>query len=132
MRQSDITLSVEPESRDYTMFGYPDELQKVIENIIKNARDAIMEKQLQAPFPGKITLAYSARQETKTITVKDNGGGIPETIIDKVFDPYYTTKEQGKGTGLGLYMSKVIIETNMNGKLTVQNSDNGAEFKIEF
>ena len=53
-------------------------------------------------------------------------------IIDRVFEPYFTTKEQGKGTGIGLYVSKMIIENNMNGSLTVSNIDNGAEFIIRF
>ena len=65
-----------------------------------------------------------------TISVIDNAGGIPNDILEKVFNPYFTTKEEGKGTGIGLYMSKNIIETNMNGKLLVENIENGAKFVI--
>ncbi|HTP65419.1 MAG TPA: ATP-binding protein [Geobacteraceae bacterium] len=65
------------------------------------------------------------------MTIADNGGGIPAEIMGRVFDPYFTTKELGKGTGIGLFMSKTIIEKSMGGRLTVRNVDGGAEFRIE-
>jgi signal transduction histidine kinase len=65
------------------------------------------------------------------ISIADNAGGIPEEIINKVFDPYFTTKGPQQGTGVGLFMSKTIIEKNMGGTLVVRNTDIGAEFKIE-
>jgi C4-dicarboxylate-specific signal transduction histidine kinase len=65
------------------------------------------------------------------VTINDNAGGIPEQIMESIFDPYFTTKAPDKGTGVGLYMSKVIIEKNMNGRLTACNRDGGAEFRIE-
>jgi signal transduction histidine kinase len=65
------------------------------------------------------------------VTIADNAGGIPEEIINRIFEPYFTTKEQGKGTGIGLYMSKKLVEKTMNGSLTVRNTGAGAEFRIE-
>ena len=65
------------------------------------------------------------------VTITDNAGGIPENVIDKVFDPYFTTKGPDKGTGIGLFMSKVIIEKSMDGRLTTRNIESGAEFRIE-
>ena len=65
------------------------------------------------------------------LTIADNAGGIPEEIMDKIFDPYFTTKGPDKGTGIGLFMSKTIIEKNMNGTLGVRNTEQGAEFRIE-
>lgn len=132
LRKKSILIQEAPDCTDFEFTGYPDDLQKVLHNLIGNAKDAIEEKMLKdKDFRGEITLAYYSKEDGNYILVKDNGGGIPDTIIDKVFDPYYTTKDQGKGTGLGLYMSKVIIENNMNGKLTVQNDENGAVFQIE-
>ena len=132
LTKKSIKINEAPDCSDFELTGYPDDLQKVLHNLIGNAKDAIEEKMLKnKDFQGEITLAYQCKEDGNYIIVKDNGGGIPDTIIDKVFDPYYTTKDQGKGTGLGLYMSKVIIENNMNGKLTVQNDENGAVFKIE-
>jgi signal transduction histidine kinase len=64
------------------------------------------------------------------VTVADNGGGIPPGILDRLFDPYVTTKEEGRGTGIGLYLSRTIIEKNMGGSLTARNTAEGAEFRI--
>ncbi|MEA3512087.1 MAG: HAMP domain-containing sensor histidine kinase, partial [Campylobacterota bacterium] len=58
-------------------------------------------------------------------------GGIPQDVIERIFEPYFTTKEQGKGTGMGLYMSKMIIEDNMSGSLSVKNENDGAKFMID-
>ena len=65
------------------------------------------------------------------VTVADNAGGVPEEIMGKIFDPYFSTKGPDKGTGVGLFMAKTIIEQNMNGRLTVHNTAEGAEFRIE-
>ena len=65
------------------------------------------------------------------MTITDNAGGIKEDILPKIFDAYFTSKEVGKGTGIGLFMSKTIIENNMGGRLTARNVGDGAEFRIE-
>ena len=77
-------------------------------------------------------LLFEFRQEGNMlgITMSDNGGGIPGEILDRVFEPYFTTKGPSQGTGVGLYMSKVIVEEHMEGSLSVKNGEDGAVFTI--
>ena len=119
---------------DFNIDGYHSEFQQVILNLVNNAKDALIQNNIQNPTIN-ITL------QNNTITVIDNAGGIPSDTINRVFEPYFTTKEQGAGTGMGLYMSKMIIEDNMRGNLSVSNIDfinqesepsYGACFKIKF
>ena len=118
-------ISLEIIGDDFEIDGFESEFKQVMLNLINNAKDALIEKQIANP---KITIKLSKNK----IEVIDNAKGIPKDIIDRVFEPYFTTKEQGKGTGMGLYMSKVIIETNMKGSLSAKNIEGGASFTIEF
>jgi uncharacterized protein (DUF2237 family) len=104
------------------------ELQQVIINLLKNAMDALVEKQ---PKLRQIKIRVGQNENRQILEVHDNAGGIDEEIIDRIFDPYFTTKGKLNGTGLGLYMSKLIIEEHLRGKLFVQNQDSGANFRIE-
>lgn len=108
--------------------GYPNEYGHVILNLLTNAKDAFAENQVPEP---QVTLRAWVEGGQTLVTVTDNAGGIKEEIMDKIFDAYFTTKELGKGSGVGLFMSKMIIEKNMGGRLTVRNLDGGAEFRIE-
>jgi signal transduction histidine kinase len=118
---------------DITLNGYPNEFKQVIVNIITNAKDAIIKRQEQKEIiDGVVVIDLYKNDEQIKIDISDNGGGIPEDIIHRVFEPYFTTKFQTQGTGLGLYMSKTIIETNMKGALSVKNGDDGAVFSIVF
>jgi len=112
-----------------SVFGFESEFQQVLLNIINNAKDEFIEKNRK---DGLINITVQADINFTVFKISDNAGGIPEKIIDRIFEPYYTTKEQGKGTGLGLYMSKMIIEKNMGGHISVANIDLGAEFTIVF
>jgi len=93
---------------------YSNEMMQVLLNIFKNAEDNFIEKEIKNP---KITITI---QENK-ISICDNGGGIPKNIIDNIFDPYFSTKEEKNGTGIGLYMSKKIVEKQMHGSIEVEN-----------
>lgn len=104
------------------------ELSQVIINIVNNAKDILLEKKEKNPW---IKMSLQNRDNWAFIIIEDNGGGIPEDIIDKIFEPYFTTKHKSMGTGLGLYMSYKIIVESLKGKLYVQNSENGAQFFIE-
>ena len=102
---------------------YSNELKQVVLNLIKNAEDVLIENKVKSP---KITIETNANN----LIISDNGGGIDEGIISKIFDPYFSTKEKKDGTGLGLYMSKTIVEDHCGGKLSVSNNKDGAVFQI--
>ena len=127
-------IEVIKEIDDIEVYGFHNELLQVMINIFKNAKDELVKLDI-----GKRLIFINVQKNEKevTIRIKDNAGGIPEEIIDKVFDSYFTTKNDKEGTGIGLYMSEQII-TNMSGTITVQNVEydidntkyKGAEFKI--
>ncbi|MBF0458830.1 MAG: PAS domain S-box protein [Nitrospirae bacterium] len=112
--------------------GYPNEFKQVVLNVINNSQDAIISKRANGTKARGLIEIHISNNESKDkiiISVRDNGGGIPEHIIEKIFEPYFTTKGKA-GTGVGLYMSKTIIESNMGGSLTVRNHNGGAEVSI--
>ena len=113
--------------------GFPTEFKQVMLNIYHNAIEAIAENREKGLVPrtGTIETFISLTDDHIVIEVKDNGGGIPEDIMPEIFLPYFTTKEQGKGTGVGLYMCRTVIETNMDGKINARNENSGAAFTIE-
>jgi signal transduction histidine kinase len=113
---------------DPVVNGYPNEYSQVLLNILLNARDAFAERKVD---DAKVTIAIRSENGMAVVTITDNAGGIPAEIMDKIFDPYFTTKGPDQGTGVGLFMSKGIIEKNMGGRLTVRNTGKGAEFRIE-
>lgn len=106
--------------------GFPNEYSQVILNILNNAKDAIVNKGIA----GEIIIDVFYENKFAVVKIKDNGEGIPKDILNKIFEPYFTTRSGEEGTGLGLYLSKVIIEEHMNGYINVQNTDDGTEFKI--
>ena len=103
---------------------YENELKQVLLNLIKNAEDALLEN----PSLANPTITIEAYENT--LLVSDNAGGIKNEIIDKIFDPYFSTKRKKDGTGLGLYMSKIIVEDHCQGHLHVENTEHGARFQI--
>ncbi|MBF0337747.1 MAG: PAS domain S-box protein [Nitrospirae bacterium] len=109
--------------------GYPNEFKQVILNILNNSKDAIIARGATSDGLIELKIASDEFGTRIVIVIRDNGGGIPAEVIGRIFEPYFTTKGSD-GTGIGLYMSKTIIETNMGGGLTVRNVDGGAEFTI--
>lgn len=104
------------------------ELSQVIINIINNAKDAFIQRDIQNR---QITISLSTNKTICTISIEDNAQGIPEHIISKIFEPYFTTKKHKNGTGIGLYMSYDMITKHLKGELYVKNTKNGAKFTIE-
>ncbi len=122
-----IELKVEEKSAEQ-IFGYEKELSHVVLNLVSNARDAFDGKDIENKY---IKVVFDANEFEYIISVCDNAGGIPKNIIDKVFNPYFTTKEEGKGTGIGLYMSKKILDEIFNATIDVSNTNEGAKFTIK-
>ncbi|WP_228711665.1 ATP-binding protein [Arcobacter arenosus] len=110
------------------VFGFSNEFSQTILNIMNNSKDAFSENSIPN---AKVTITVKNDKDYGIVSIEDNAGGIPQDIINKVFEPYFTTKEEGKGTGIGLYMSKIIVEQNMEGKLSVRNIENGAQFIVK-
>ena len=110
--------------------SYKKELAHILINIIANARDAYEGLHLNVKT---ITVSLTQSEEnTLILSVSDSAGGVRPENLDKIFDPYFTTKEQGKGTGIGLYMSKRIVQEILHGSIEVANIGEGAEFSILF
>jgi|GEM_PF-691617 len=136
-KDNDIEIIKEyDENHKLITHGMPSELSQVLMNILNNAKDAIISSEVKNKF---VRIICEDSGKSNIIYIQDNAGGIPKDIMEKIFDPYFTTKHQSQGTGIGLYMSKDIIEKHMNGKISVQNKNIkikeqsyiGACFKIE-
>lgn len=110
------------------VFGYPNEFSQAFLNILSNAKDVLIQRKTKYPF---IKVKISSGKKFVLISIQDNGGGIEEENMERIFEPYFTTKHAKQGTGIGLYMSKTIIEGNMDGILVAKNTDGGARFTIK-
>ncbi|MFA9374311.1 MAG: cache domain-containing protein [Poseidonibacter sp.] len=120
----EVIIKLDKETKIKT---YLNEYEQVLLNIIKNAKDALIEKEVKNPT---ITITAYEENDYVVLFIEDNAGGITVEPIGKIFEPYFTTKDDTHGTGIGLYMSKIIIDKNMKGKLRVRNTKNGAKFGI--
>lgn len=110
------------------VLGYPNEFAQALLNILSNAKDVLSEREISNPF---IRIQLKKGYKYTLIVIEDNGGGIAGEHIDRIFEPYFTTKYSRQGTGIGLYMTKMIIENNMNGVIAVKNTQQGALFTIK-
>jgi len=111
--------------------GFPSELRQVYLNLISNAKDAVIDSYNEKITQEKlVNISIEVAENSVKITMCNTGGQIDDDVMPKIFDPYFTTKSEGKGTGIGLYMSKMIIEDSMKGKLSCFNTDTGVCFEI--
>ena len=126
MQEHDIDINID--SKNYSQVkGYPNEFGQVLLNLFSNSKDAFNLNEIEDK---KIKIDISETNENVMVRFLDNAGGIPKNILPKIFDPYFSTKGFKEGTGIGLYMSKMIIENSMHGKFGVENTSNGAKFSI--
>lgn len=129
IQQLSITLIKNIDKKIYA-FGYQNEFKQVLLNIINNSKDAIKEHKPKSR-DNKIIIDVFEEDRWVVIRVSDTGGGIPKSVIDRIFDNYFSTKSKDIGTGIGLYMAKTIIEKKMNGVLSASNIKDGAMFTIK-
>ena len=124
---------------DIHISGYKFELMQVVINIINNSKDALSEKSIMDKDENYIFMKTNVVDKILTLSIYDNAGGIDEELAEKIYEPYFTTKHQSQGTGLGLYMSNEIIKKHFKGKLSNKTIEyeykdknfKGEEFKIE-
>lgn len=115
-------------NEDSEVLGYKNEYSQVILNILSNAKDIFLERKTEDP---KIKIEIKVGENYSIVKIQDNAGGVEKKILDKIFEPYFTTRHKTQGTGIGLYMAKNIIERNMNGFINVRNYEDGALFTIK-
>ena len=118
-------IMVEVLGNSFSVTGFKSEFQQAIMNFMSNSKDALITKHVVKPYI-RIELGEGR------LSFTDNAGGVKPAILERIFEPYFTTKKQGEGTGMGLYMSKMIIEDNMKGHLRAFNSKQGLRLEIEF
>jgi PAS domain S-box-containing protein len=128
---SNIKLSVnyEDTKSNFLIFGYENEFKQVLLNIINNAKNKIIENRSQIKKDGTIIINISQHSQYNKIEIIDNAGKIDESIINSIFNPYFTTKKDG--TGIGLYMAKVIVEDKMQGEIYIKNDNDNVIFTIK-
>jgi len=121
-----IRLELEIPDKECVVAGRANDLKQVILNLVYNAIDVLKERNVPDP---KIVIGVRFNTHA-TVYVRDNGGGVDKRLVDKIFEPYFTTKYQARGTGLGLYMSKMIVEKRLGGEIGARNCGRGACFEI--
>jgi len=125
-RVKDVTIHM-PKDKNLELFGFENEYIQIILVILNNALDNFEIKNINQK---DIYISIKNKEEIVSITITDNGGGIEKKDIEYIFDPYFTTKFKKEGTGIGLYMAKMLIENSMNGKLKVYSSNGETSFEI--
>lgn len=123
----DITVTIDS-AQEPEAVGHPNEFMQVILNVLLNSKDAIVKNKIEK---GVINISISKENDNALITITDNGGGIEDDAIDKIFEPYFTTKFKSNGAGMGLYMSKSIIEDSMGGTIEALSKDKTTTVNIK-
>jgi signal transduction histidine kinase len=125
IKSNNISVNIEL-TKDARIYGYENEFSQVISNILNNARDALEEVNIKR----MIQIGIDKIGDMAEVTIFNNGRPIEPKVMEKMFTPYFTTKAMEKGTGIGLYMSRVIIEEHLNGEISFQNAKDGVICRI--
>ncbi len=128
LKHNDIDFSLIKSRNHIHIFGYKNELMQALLNIINNAKDALILNKISNK---EIIVNIKDEENDLIIEISDNAGGIPDNILPKIFEPYFTTKHQSQGTGIGLYMTHTIITQHFKGEIKVSNYNNGTLFEIK-
>lgn len=129
---SDVVEEPDRECRNSRVVGYKGEFKQVLLNILSNSIDAVIDNRAKGRIDkGKLDVEVICSDENIRMIISDNGGGVPDKDAVRIFDPYFSTKEEGKGVGLGLYMSKIIVEQHLNGTISFNNDAVGAVFTVD-
>ncbi|RXJ85581.1 PAS domain-containing protein [Arcobacter sp. CECT 8985] len=128
IEKANINVNISGDKKD--IFGFQNEFQQVIVNILNNASEAAIIKLKEQSFSPTLDINVTLRQKDVMIELSNNCGEVEDEVLDRMFEPYFTTKFEYQGTGIGLYMAKTIIEKNMNGQIYVENINNGVKFTI--
>ena len=126
MEQNNIKINCKGDC-EHSFISYKNELVQVFLNIVSNAKDAFLENEITNR---EITIECTKQEDTMCFTLEDNAGGIPKDVVDHIFEPYFTTKPEEHGTGLGLYMSHTIVTNHLKGEIGVSTSSSGTKFFI--
>lgn len=125
--QNSIVIEVKNGCENTLLYTYKNELTQVLLNILNNSKDAFESCKQEEK---KIVIECKREGDTITIEIRDNAGGIDESILEKIFEPYFSTKKAKNGTGLGLYMSRIIVTKHLQGEIEAKSSNEGASFII--
>jgi len=127
LKNKEIELNIHNKYKN-KFWIFTNEFKQVILNLIKNSQDVLVEKEIKNK---KIEIVFYKKDDNIVFEIRDNGGGIDKEIQDKIFEPYFSTKDEKNGTGLGLYMSKIIIEKHLDGEIRTFNEDKWTIFEIK-
>lgn len=124
-----VTVNLHVPEAPLLLYGYKGEMTQVLIILLSNAVEILHARQIH---PKRIDIRTEEKNGNIILNVADNAGGISDKIVDKIFDPYFTTKQQTGGTGLGLYIARIITEHNFGGTISVANTADGAQFTLRF
>jgi C4-dicarboxylate-specific signal transduction histidine kinase len=125
LKQHDIKVEIIIK-KNPKIYGFKNEYSQVLINVLNNSKDALIDRKIENP---KIKIIIDKKDDNSVLIIEDNAGGISVNPVEKIFEPFFTVDKKN-GTGIGLFMSKIIVENNMNGRLFVENIEKGARFII--